>query len=336
VTLHPPIRTIGALLAAATLFAQTESPQKPASTANDVAFPVAHAKPKPRTPRPDQPLFNLDTIVLDPAHGASDHGAKITDDALEKDVNLAFANRLKSLLTSRGFNVIQTRTADPADLQPDQRVEIANRSRAVACILIHASNGGHGVHIFTSALTASSDISSDPSDPRPIIPWDTAQAAAIPNSLRLANDLATALNNIRIPLVLSRASVSSIDSMTCPAIALELAPLAAPDGKADDETPASDEAYQQRVADAVVSALVFWRGHAASISAAAQAAQCPTAPAPPPPVKKPKPKLVTPPVEVPDEPGPATQPPHQPAPVVRKPPPDVPATVPPPPPGAAR
>jgi N-acetylmuramoyl-L-alanine amidase len=323
---------MAALLAAATLFAQTETPKPPASTANDVAFPVAHAKPKARTSRPDQPLFNLDTIVLDPAHGATDNGAKISDDVLEKDVNLAFANRLKSLLSARGFNVLQTRTADPADLQPDQRVEIANRSRAVACILIHASNGGHGVHIFTSSLNAAPQFSSDPSDPKPIIPWDTAQAAAIPNSLRLANDLSTALNNIRIPLVLSRASVSSIDSMTCPAIALELAPLAPPDGKADGETPASDEAYQQRVAEAVVSALVFWRGHAESISAASQAVPSPAnpaAPATPPVVKKPKPKLVTPPVEVPDEPGPA----HPPAPIVRKPPPP---DVPPPPPGAAR
>ncbi len=114
--------------------------------------------------------------------------------------------------------------------------------------------------------------------------------------------------------------------MTCPAIALEIAPLIA----GEDRTPASDEGYQQRVAEAVTSALVFWRGHAESISAAARAAQSNATPAPAPqpaPIKKPKPKLVTPPVEVPEEPGPT----HTPAPIVRRPPPPPPATVPPPP-----
>ena len=331
VTLPPPIRVIAALLAATTLFAQTESPQKPASTANDIAYPVAHAKTKPRTPRPDLPLFNLDTIVLDPAHGGADMGATIITEPplLEKDVTVAFAHRLKDILTARGFIVLLTHESPEDQLLPDQRVELANRSRAVACILIHASNGGHGVHIFTSSLDAAPQFPSDPSEPRPIVPWDTAQAAAIPNSLRLANDLSTALNNIRIPLVLGRASVSPIDSMTCPAIALELAPLAPTDGKADGETPASDEAYQQRVAEAVAAALASWRGHAQSIVAAAQAAQSAANPAPPTPAptKKPKPKLVTPPVEVPVEPGPA----HPPAPIVRKLPPDVP-----PPPGATQ
>ena len=331
-TLPPPIRVIAALLAAATLFAQTDSqtatapPQVPVSTANDVAFPVAHAKTKPRTPRPDLPLFNLDTIVLDPAHGGADMGATIITEPplLEKDVTVAFAHRLKDILTARGFIVLLTHESPEDQLLPDQRVELANRSRAVACILIHASNGGHGVHIFTSSLDAAPQFPSDPSEPRPIVPWDTAQAAAIPNSLRLANDLSTALNNIRIPLVLGRASVSPIDSMTCPAIALELAPLETDDG----EIPASDEAYQQRVAEAVAAALVSWRGHAQSIVAAAQAAQSAANPTPTPPsARKPKPKLVTPPVEVPVEPGPA----HPPAPIVRKLPPDVP-----PPPGATQ
>jgi len=326
---------------AATLYAQSPdqtSIPKPASTANDVAFPVAHLKPKPHTPKPEAPLFNFDTIVLDPAHGGADNGAKINDTVLEKDVNLTFANRLKDLLAARGFNVLMTRTADLAIPKPpsetdtavppakpvepfnDQRVEIANRSRAVACILIHASNGGHGVHILTSSLKPPYGAPLEPDQPKPIVPWDTAQAGSVSNSLLLANDLATALNNIRIPLVVGRASVAPIDSMTCPAIAVEISPLASEDG----DTPASEDSYQARVADAVASALVFWRGHAESL-AAGRAPQPKPAETTPPPVKKPKPKAVTPPVEVPDEPGSS-----HPAPIVRVPP----HTPVPPPPGA--
>ncbi len=347
---RPSIRCLALLLAGATLHAQT------ASTANDVAVPV---KPKPRpTPRPDQPLFNLNTIVLDPAHGGSDLGTRIADNTLEKDVTLAFSNRLKAALSAKGFTVLLTRGADPvphtapapapdpdnpdpdanpappppppkpAEVTQDQRVEIANRAHAVACLLLHASNGGHGVHLFTSSLATPNAFAPDvPVDVRPIIPWDTAQATSLSNSLRLAGDLSAAINSIRVPLVVGRASVRPIDSMTCPVIAIELAPLGT-----DSLTTAADASYQQRVADAVANAMVFWRGHAESIAAAAQAAKAaaaPVSPSPPPPVRKPRPKPVTPPVEVPIEPGAAT-PTHTPAPIIRRPPTAPPPTAPPP------
>ena len=346
------------LFAASTLHAQSPSPgvpasppapPRPASTANDVAFPVAHAKPRPHPARPDLPLFNFDTIVLDPAHGGADEGAKISNNTVEKDVNLAFANLLKDLLAARGFNVVMTRSSDtivpkapppaldesgdpipqpaprPVEITLDQRVEIANRSRAVACILIHAANGGHGVHLFTSSLAQAAEYGSATDQIRPIQPWDTAQSNSITDSVLLASDLSTALNNIRIPLVLGRASVRPIDSMTCPALTLELAPLAEGDG----QTPASDAGYQQRVAEAVAAALVFWRGHAESLSAAAQAAKAAQTPAEiaAPAAKKPRPKAVTPPVEVPDDPGTGL---HKPAPIVRRPPPDTTPAGPPP------
>ena len=75
-------RSLILLLAAATLYAQTPTPS--VSTANDVAFDVPKNKPKAHPAKPAAPLFNLDTIVLDPAHGGSDNGATISDNALEK------------------------------------------------------------------------------------------------------------------------------------------------------------------------------------------------------------------------------------------------------------
>ena len=347
-TSRQPIRALALLCAAATLYAQnptqTEAPpRKPASTANDVAFPVAHdAKPKPRVPRPDQPAFNFDTIVLDPAHGGSDTGAKITDDTLEKDVNLVFANKLKQLLSDRGLTVVMTRTTDaivpkappptldadgnpvpqaapkPVDVTLDQRVETANRSRAFACVILHTTNGGYGVHLFTSSLAQPSAASAlIAAQDKPIIPWDTAQISALANSERLAADFSAAVNGIRIPLVTGHVSVRPIDSMTCPAIAVEIAPLRV----GDRQTPASDEAYQNRVAEAVVSAIFSWRGHAQQLEAAAEAARTPAPPASETPAaKKPKPKTVTPPVEVPAE----TAAPHKPAPIIQRVPPPAP------------
>ena len=89
-------------------------------------------------------------------------------------------------------------------------------------------------------------------------PWEKAQATSISQSLRLASDLGSSLTTSGIPLVEARASVRPIDNLQCPAVAVEIAPLVA-DGKS---TSVADAAYQQRVADAIARALMFWRNHA--------------------------------------------------------------------------
>ena len=52
--------------------------------------------------------------MLDAAHGGVDSGSRIGDSTLEKDVTLALAFRLRSLLAARGFTVVMTRENDAA------------------------------------------------------------------------------------------------------------------------------------------------------------------------------------------------------------------------------
>jgi N-acetylmuramoyl-L-alanine amidase len=52
--------------------------------------------------------------------------------------------------------------------------------------------------------------------------------------------------------VLSSASVRPVDSLTCPALIVELAP------EGDDPASIQDADYQQRVAESLAAALVFW------------------------------------------------------------------------------
>ena len=229
------------------------------------------------------PALSRTVIVLDPAHGGADTGARIADNLPEKDVTLAFAARLRPLLAAAGFTVVTTRDADPAATAPpfttDLRAGIANHPRALACILIHATPSGSGVHIFTSTLPPDAD----PPDPNQPLPWDTAQSAYIPLSLRLARDLGTALLHANIPPVLGHASIRPLDNLTCPAVALELAPLLIP---GSDPTLISDPAYQQRIAQAITAALTAWRNEAAP-------------PPPPPPTHPTAPQATTPPVPAP-------------------------------------
>jgi N-acetylmuramoyl-L-alanine amidase len=196
-------------------------------------------------------------ILLDPAHGGPDTGAHLPNSLLEKDFTLSFATILRSLLTASGFTVISTRDSDPtAVFTTDQRAEIANHARPTACLILHATSSGNGIHIITSALPP--DDSIDPDAPHPLVSWQTAQTASIPQSLRLANELGVALLHAKLPVILTQASIRPLDNLTSPAVAIEIAPLTA-DGS--DAAPVTDPVYQQRIAQAVAAAVTSWRAH---------------------------------------------------------------------------
>lgn len=90
------------------------------------------------------------TIVIDPGHGGRDPGKIGINNALEKDINLSIALKLRDLLEENGIQVIMTREDDAglydenagnkkrADLQ--KRVDIINNSGALFAISIHQNS----------------------------------------------------------------------------------------------------------------------------------------------------------------------------------------------------
>ena len=242
----------------------------PAPRSSPPATASAPAASRPSTSRPATPFLNQNLIFLDPAHGGPDPGAHLSGRLLEKDVTLALANRLRALLAGNNLSIVLAREADAPTLEPvdgdpaasataptptpDQRAGAANHLHPVACLLLHATAAGNGVHIVTSALPPPPDPTPD-TTPQPV-PWATAQTESLAQSLRLAHEIATAVSRARLPVHLSRASVKPIDSLTCPAVAIEIAPLLS------GPTLVSDPTYQQRLAQAIATALLFWRGHA--------------------------------------------------------------------------
>jgi N-acetylmuramoyl-L-alanine amidase len=211
--------------------------------------------------------MNHALVVLDPAHGGPDSGARLGDQLVEKDFTLAFALRLRAALQTAGFTVLTIRDSDPTVAFPtDQRAEIANRSHAVACLVLHATATGSGVHVYASALQPTD--SQDPATGTPParvgaafepVPWGSAQAPSVRQSLRLESDVAAAIGVANLPLVAGRASVRPLDNLTCPAVAVELAPLIV---EGQDTVAVNDAGYQQHVANALTRALLAWRGHA--------------------------------------------------------------------------
>jgi N-acetylmuramoyl-L-alanine amidase len=197
-----------------------------------------------------QPAF---VVVLDAAHGGADAGARLGDSLLEKTVTLDFSSRLRSVLAARGIYVVSTRTSD-TDMPAKDRAGLANHSLAAACLIVHATATGSGVHLFTSSLppASASGYSNSPG----FLPWQTAQAGWATRSLRLSSEINSALGQAGIPVTLGGAAIEPLDSLTCPAVAIEIAPLAAsPAGKAQAIT---DPAYQQRILDAVAASILEW------------------------------------------------------------------------------
>ena len=211
--------------------------------------------PKPELPAIPAPPANLQaaqprySVALDAAHGGADTGARIGDHALEKDLTLAFSVRLRSALASRGIEVATTRESDSAMPAPT-RAGVVNHALAAACIVLHATATGTGVHLFTSSLA--------PAAANRMQPWQTAQAPFIAQSLRLSSELNSALGQAGIPVTLGRTSLQPLDSLACPAVAVEVAPLTA--SSANKPLLLTDAGYQKRILDALTAALVEWRG----------------------------------------------------------------------------
>lgn len=189
--------------------------------------------------------------MLDAAHGGNDSGARFADGQLEKSYTIALSARLRSLLTARGIQVIPTRDTDTT-VEPNKRAEIANRAQAQACISLHASENGSGVHLFVSSLS--------PVAPARFPAWKTAQAAWVTRSLKLAGALNSALQQASLNVTLGRTTLAAVDSMTCPAVAVEIAPERSANREITSGLDNKD--YQARVAEALAAALVEWRADA--------------------------------------------------------------------------
>lgn len=216
----------------------------------------------PVTPQaPPAPATKF-VVVLDAAHGGDDPGARLGNQA-EKDYTLALSVRLRSLLMARGIAVITTRESG-ADVDADRRAEIANRANAAACLNLHAalvsSKSGPAVHLFLSSLPSAGGAGSRPPRERPaagdpgFMPWRRAQSAWIRRSTELAGVLNSALTQAGITVTLGQTALPAIDSMACPAVAVEIAPQ-----RQTDESSKDDAAFEAQVADALAAALVEWR-----------------------------------------------------------------------------
>ena len=83
-------------------------------------------------------------IVIDPGHGGEDPGKVGVNDALEKDINLKIAEKLRDLLEEESIQIVMTREDDfvPESKNEDlkKRVELINEVNPDIVVCIHQNS----------------------------------------------------------------------------------------------------------------------------------------------------------------------------------------------------
>jgi len=217
------------------------------------------------------------TIVLDPGHGGLDIGAQGKFGSQEKDITLAIAGKLKSLIEQNlGYRVVLTREKD-LDVSLENRSATANNNDAVLFISIHTNGSfrkkAQGAETYFLNLNASDEdtrklaylensssslegrISEEAKDDVTMILWDMAQTAHIKQSARLAEEIQRELN--RPPLGIENRGIKQapfkvLTGVACPAVLVEVAFISSP----EEEQKLVKEDFQAEIAQALFRGLV--------------------------------------------------------------------------------
>ena len=208
--------------------AQPQAPQP-----QQVAPSPAPAPTPAPTPLPSGPV-----IVLDPAHGGTDTGARGEGGHAEKDIVLQLARTVREQLARQGHRVLMTRNED---MNPsyDDRAAIANAHPDVIFISLHiASTGTPGTarayyDQLSSAIaqqTGRNTTAIKPLAPQPtrtLVIWDQAQRPYLDASRRLADliQVQLAQSFSGSPVTSSAAAVRTLRSVMGPAVAIEISSI---------------------------------------------------------------------------------------------------------------
>jgi N-acetylmuramoyl-L-alanine amidase len=236
------------------------------------ATPLA-ARPQAAPPSPSraapQPERTVRTVVIDPGHGGAEVGAQGPGGALEKDVTLGVARRLRAILSgSYGIQAFLTRERDQ-DLALDERTAIANNFKADLFVSIHVnasrSQVANGSEVYFLSYQASDDESrrvaqiegahvvpespsADGSDLAMIL-WDMAQALHLEDSSTLATRMQEELAVVTGSQGrgVKQAPFRVLVGAAMPAVLVELAFISHP----EEEKLLVSDAYQSKLAAAL-------------------------------------------------------------------------------------
>jgi N-acetylmuramoyl-L-alanine amidase len=227
-------------------------------------LPQQNTSPSPNIPQtppsaPSEEAPSL-TVVLDPAHGGTDFGARGPTGLAESDVVLDFARAARIALEAQRLRVLLTREGNQ-DPSFDNRSAMINGLHNAIFVSLHVSSSGPVgtartyYYLFPSDLTPAVNLaagvttlpgqtSSPPQTPAPqitvrtsLIEWDHAQRSSVDLSRQLASRAQTELlgrfkGSPETPIA---APVRQLRTIAAPAIAIELSSIDVTDAKRLDQ-----------------------------------------------------------------------------------------------------
>jgi N-acetylmuramoyl-L-alanine amidase len=239
----------------------------------------------PPTPTEPPPLLELPapgglrTVIIDPGHGGDETGARGPGGALEKDVTLSVARRLKASLEARlGVRALLTRDADRT-MSLDERAALANNNKADLFISLHANASlrpaASGAEVFYLSLDEYGDEAELAARPEgellpvfgggsrdiQLILWEMAQARYIEQSAAFARLVEAELRE-RVPMsarAIQQAPFRVLVGANMPAVLVEMGFIT----NAAQERALSSDAFQQQLVQALVNGIVRYRDEVA-------------------------------------------------------------------------
>ncbi len=228
-----------------------QAPSAPSALSPSTGAPQSVPSQQPSTAQspvqalPAQSSYTGPVIVLDPAHGGTDPGARGQNGPIEKDVTLQFARVARVELVRQGYHVVMTRD-DDSNPSYDDRAAFANSYHDAIFITLHISSTGTAgtartyFYQFWSPFSPQSKSSAPgageqnppvrafPPLASSLIPWNEAQRNYADASHRLADQLQIQLAQpfTGSPAMSKAAAVRGLRSVAAPAVAIEISSVA--------------------------------------------------------------------------------------------------------------
>ena len=219
------------VLAEAVIVYSSQTPAQAPAAQPGALSPVTAPAPSPQSGVPGsvsapfgtQTQHNgLNVIVLDPAHGGTDPGARGTGGIRESEIVLDMVVQVRRALKLQGFQVVQTRQGNE-NPSFDDRSATANAQRGAVFVTLHISSTGMP---GTVRVYVNSDLP-PVTNANGLIPWERAQAPFLGLSKKYG-DLIQGQLNQRFkgsPDTAQAASVRQLRTTAAPAIAVEISSI---------------------------------------------------------------------------------------------------------------
>jgi N-acetylmuramoyl-L-alanine amidase len=180
-----------------------------------------NAAPQSSAPVSQSPISRpgLNIVVLDPAHGGTDTGARGTGGIRESEIVLQFAVQVRRAIEAQGFQVVQTRLGNE-NPSFDDRSALANAQTGAVFVTLHvASTGLPGtVRVYVNSNLPGAREANG------LVPWDRAQSPFLSLSQKLGDfvqgNLAQKFKGS--PGTAQASAVRQLRTTAAPAIAVEI------------------------------------------------------------------------------------------------------------------